>query len=183
MHRSYLILIAFVALCAPGCALFEVEKASNPIFISCANHEYAWERTVDGLHDYGFPIARENKLDGVIETGYRVGSGLLEPWNKDSVGFYNRLESSLQSIRRKARVTVAPAQGGCYIGVEAIKELEDVRATSRDSTGGASFQIDRPLSRDLDLVNEFTAPHGWIYQGRDHELEQALLKQIQKRIE
>ena len=34
--------------------------------------------SIDVLHDYRFAIARENKLDGVIETEYKVGSGLLE---------------------------------------------------------------------------------------------------------
>ena len=33
-----------------------------------------------------FEIARENKLDGVIETQYKTGAGILEPWHPDTVG-------------------------------------------------------------------------------------------------
>src|SRR5262245_7731064 len=98
-----------------GCALTGKRVATttiaNPIFVSSNNQEVVWERVVDVLHDYRFEIARENRLDGVIETDYKVGSSFLEPWHKETVGYENRLESTLQSIRRKALVSLTPAEG------------------------------------------------------------------------
>ncbi|QDT36413.1 hypothetical protein [Stratiformator vulcanicus] len=181
MDRSFLPIALLLCLWGSGCALFDKETVSNPVFVPCGNSEVAWERTVDAIHDFRFPVARENKLDGVIETEYRIGSGLLEPWNKDSVGFTNRLESTLQSIRRKAIVTVAPTQGGYLVGVESIKELEDVRPVGRSTVGGETFQTRQELRRDLDLVDDTTVPRGWIYQGRDFALEQAMLQRVRKR--
>ena len=156
--------------------------AGNPVLVPANHPELAWERTVDALHDFKFPILRENKLDGVIETDYVVGSSLLEPWNRDSVGFGNRLESTFQSIRRKALIRLSPApQGGYLVAVEAYKEQEDVKGPVANSAGGATFQIDNPLQRDLNQVVGQAAPSGWIPLGRDPDLEQAMLRRIRSR--
>jgi hypothetical protein len=127
-----------------------------------------------------FPIAVENKSDGVIETEYKTGSGLLEPWHHDSAGMENRLESTLQSIRRRVLVTVTPAPGGHMLGVEVYRELEDLQGLAANSAGGATFQETTPLRRDLNLVVGQTAPSGWIPQGRDPELEHRVLQDIQR---
>ncbi len=154
--------------------------AGNPFFVPANDHEAVWERAVDVLHDYQFQIARENKLDGIIETDYKTGSGLLEPWHRDSVGFDNRLESSLQSIRRRAFVSITPTQGGYLVGVEAFKELEDVVGLAANSAGGATFQESAPLERDLNLVVGQSAPSGWIPQGRDPQLEQDMSQRLRR---
>jgi hypothetical protein len=152
--------------------------AGNPFFVAANNHEAVWERAVDVLHDYQFQIARENKLDGIIETDYKTGSGLLEPWHRDSVGLENRLESSLQSLRRRAFVSITPAEGGYLVGVEVFRELEDVVGLAANSAGGATFQESAPLRRDLNLVVGQSAPSGWTPQGRDHRLEQDMIGRL-----
>src|SRR5580698_6677174 len=107
---SSMILASFLT----GCVAMDAHGPSvaNPIFIRANNPEDAWERTVDVVHDYLFEIERENKLGGVIETQYKTGASVLEPWHPDSVGPANRLESTLQSIRRKAFIRFTPAPGG-----------------------------------------------------------------------
>ncbi len=152
---------------------------SNPIQISGSNQDVVWERVVDTIHSYKFPIARENKLDGRIETEYKVGANLLEPWHGDSVGFDNRLESSLQSIRRRVFVSVTPIEGGYLLGVEAFKEIEDVHTQTSSAPGGATFQQDLSLRRDLNLVQERGKTPGWIPLGRDPALEQDILDSLQ----
>lgn len=151
----------------------------NPIFVPVPQDEIVWERTVDVIHAYHFPIARENRLDGIIETGYFTGSGVLEPWHPDSVGLAERLESSFQSIRRRMIVSVTPAEGGYLIGVEAFKELEDLPGEAALTPGGATFQEHSPLQRDLDLVLGQSTPSGWILLGRDPNLEAAVLRTLQ----
>lgn len=154
--------------------------AENPVFVPGGNMDVVWERTVEVLHDYQYPIARENKLDGVIETGYTVGSGCLEPWRRDSVGFENRVESTLQSIRRRAVVSVTPTRGGFLVGVEVLKELEDLPGVAATSAGGATFQEGAPLQRDLNLVVGQSTPSGWISKGRDLAAEQDLLVKLSR---
>lgn len=153
----------------------------NPVFIAHQDQEFVWERIVDVVHDY-FEIARENRLDGVIETKPLVAAGILEPWHHDSVGLDNRLEGSLQSIRRRGFVNVTPAQGGYLVSVEIFKEQEDVITTPDKSAGNSTFQENRPLQRDLSLVVGDSAPEGWIALGHDQALEARMLQQIQKRL-
>ncbi len=175
-------LMVLLAASASGCMSIYPNAApvANPIFVRANNPEEAWERTVDVLHDYQFEIDRENKLGGVIETRYKTGAGILEPWHADSVGKINRLQSTLQSIRRKAYVHFTPVDGGYMVGVEAIKELEDVPRAA-NFVGGATFLDDSALQRDLNPVVGQATPSGWIDQGRDPDLEQAMLKSINRR--
>lgn len=152
----------------------------NPILVPAANDEVLWERTVDVLHDFHFQIARENRFSRVIETDYRTGSGLLEPWHHDSVGLANRMESTLQSVRRKVLVRLLPSEQGAgyLVSVEAFQEREDLPGIAANSPGGASFQENKPLQRDLNLVVGQSAPSGWIPMGRDPALEQKILQSL-----
>lgn len=155
---------------------------ANPLVIPAASQEEAWERSIDVLHAFHFEIERENRQARTIETRYRVGSGVMEPWHRESVGWENRLESTLQSIRRKVVVTVTPVKEGKHpqyaIQVVALKELEDIDALTANSPGGATFQETSPLKRDLTPVLGQSRPSGWIPQGRDLELERAILVQL-----
>ncbi len=165
-----------------GCVSMDAHgpPVSNPLFVRANNSEEAWERTADVLHDYLFDIERENKLGGVMETRYKTGASAFEPWHPDSVGTANRLQSTLQSIRRKAIVRFTPAPGGYLVGIEAVKELEDV-ARAASFAGGATFLDNSALQRDLNPVVGQATPSGWISQGRDPELEQAMLRTISRR--
>lgn len=164
-----------------GCATMsgQAQVVSNPVFVRANNSDEAWERTVDVVHDYLFEIERENKLGGVLETRYKTGANLLEPWHRDSVGVANRAESTLQSIRRKAFLSVTPVDGGFMVGVEAHKELEDV-ARAANSAGAATFLDNSPLQRDLNPVVGQATPSGWIPKGRDMALEQSMLTSINR---
>lgn len=172
----------FAATTACGCTSLDSfgPQVTNPVFVRANNPEDAWEQTVDVVHDYLFEIERENKLGGVIETRYKTGSSVLEPWHADSVGTANRMESTFQSIRRKAFIHFTPAPGGYLVGVEAIKELEDVPRAA-NFPGGATFLDNSPLFRDLNPVVGQATPSGWVSKGRDAALEQAMLRTINRR--
>ena len=120
---------------------------------------------------FQFEIEREDRLTGVIETRYNTGSGCLEPWRHDSVGHANRLESTLQSIRRRVRIRLAPGNGTYVVFVEAFKEKEDLPGLAANSPGGATFQENTPLERDLNPVVGQSRASGWIPLGRDLALE------------
>lgn len=183
MRISHLFLVLYCLVFSGGCHNLWNAPAgpvAQPLFIATGNQDYVWEQTVNVLHEYPFFLRREDRLDGVIETDYKTGSNLLEPWHKDSVGAYQRLESTLQSIRRRVVVNITPAEGGYYISVEAYKELEDLVGLAALGTGGATFQESTPLQRDLDLVVGQTTPSGWVPQGRDFVLEQDILRRLAK---
>lgn len=182
--RNFCLFLALVGpLFGGGCQhLWTTDAApvGQPLFVASTNQDAVWERTVDVLHEYPFYVRREDRLDGVIETEYKTGSGVLEPWHKDSVGHFQKMESTLQSIRRRVVVNITPASNGFYIYVEAYKELEDLVGLAANSAGGATFQESQPLQRDLDLVVGQTTPSGWISQGRDFALEQDILQRIHR---
>ncbi len=152
---------------------------SEPILIQAGNQEVLWERLIDVLHAYHFEIAREDRLDGVIETQYKTGASLQEPWHPDAVGFANRLEGTLQSIRRRVVVRLNSVDGGYLVSVEVFKELEDLGGLAANSAGGATFRENTPLRRNLDMVVGQSAPSGWIAAGRDRMLEHDMMRRLQ----
>lgn len=138
-----------------------------------------WERAIAVLHEMHFLVARESKLEGVIETEYRAGSNLLEPWNKDSVGYANRLESTLQSIRRRVTISfqeTSPDYTMILVSVE--KQIEDVPGLAANYEGGATFSESQPLNRDLDQVVGQAGPSRWLPRGNDPLLEADIMRRI-----
>ncbi|MEO1997273.1 MAG: hypothetical protein ABGZ17_18545, partial [Planctomycetaceae bacterium] len=172
MSRSVIfiamVLMAFGCVQPPQPAMM---SPAEPILVQSGSQEPVWERVIDMLHTYHFEIAREDRLDGVIETQYKTGASLQEPWHPDAVGFANRLEGTLQSIRRRVVVRLTPVDGGYLVAVEVFKELEELGGLAANSAGGATFRENTPLRRDLNMVVGQSAPSGWIALGRDRLLE------------
>jgi hypothetical protein len=164
----------------------------NPIVVTAMDREMVWEGVADVVDDY-FKIAHEERVklvgdmltEGRIDTYPRGGSTIFEPWNSDSATPYERLESTLQSIRRTALVRVIPDPAGFRIEVQVMKELENV---PRPETGAVSLANPAALRNDDSLIR-VTSPVagqqpniGWIPMGRDLALEQEMLAQIQARL-
>ncbi|MEI8376520.1 MAG: hypothetical protein WCJ35_27195 [Planctomycetota bacterium] len=80
-------------------------------------------------------------INGRIDTFPKPGATLLEPWDHDSADSYERLESTLPSIRRYAVVKVIPAQnGGFWIDLAVFKELENMRQPEH-ATAAIAFAL------------------------------------------
>jgi hypothetical protein len=62
--------------------------------------------------------------------------------------------------------------------VEVIKFLEDLAKPDRQAAGRAVFNNDFPVNRTREIISPVPAPLGWIYRGRDQDLEQAILAGI-----
>jgi hypothetical protein len=151
---------------------------ANPLVVPSSDYETVWNKSVAVVNQY-FPIASENRLAGVIRTESPLTGTILEPWSPDTVGFRDRLEASLQTLRRFAVVHIEPGPAGGYlVRVEVFKELEDMAKPDRQPAGRAVFYNDFPVNRTRDLVGPVPAPMGWIPQGRDTNLEQAILAGI-----
>lgn len=162
----------------------------NPLVVPVTNYELAWDQLTDVVTDY-FPIQREQAVqqaggmltEGYIETPFQVGATVFEPQRNDSVGRFNRWESTLQTIRRKAFVNVQPTGGGYAVRVNVIKQLEDLPQPEQSLAGAAVLRNDNslPTSRRSD-VSEVTISQGWIDLGRDEPLEQEMLRRIRDRL-
>lgn len=182
--RIRLIVAALATLAAlgqAGCALPGLREAAatpNPLVVPSSDFEAIWKTTVAVVDDY-FDIASENRLSRRIVTHPVMAATLLEPWRGDSVGFDQRLEATLQSIRRFAIIQVNPAPGGGYtVKVEVHKQLEDLPKPERQAGGRSIFVYQFPVNRTREIVGPVPLPYGWIDRGRDPALEQAILKRI-----
>ena len=152
--------------------------ADNPLLVPSSDFETVWKASISVLDEY-FEIATENRLSRTIVTQPKMAAMLGEPWNGDSVGFRERFESNLQTIRRFAQVTVKPASGGGFaVEVKVYKELEDLVRPDRQAAGRAVFNNDFPINRGRDVVGPVPIPLQWIPRGRDPKLEQVILARI-----
>ena len=154
----------------------------NPALLPVRDPEVAWETVVDVVDDYfkiswevPVQLAGNVPLEGHLETFPVVGSTLFEPWRGDSVGPYDKLESTLQSIRRQATVRVVPVPNGYVVDVAVVKYLEDVAQPMHATAGAATFRNDSSLTRVVSPVDEQAITRGWIEIGRDTALEQRLI--------
>jgi hypothetical protein len=160
----------------------------NPLLVPAVDREVVWEQVTDALDDY-FTIQREERvrqvgdvvLEGRIETFPVGGATLLEPWRKDSTPGPERLQSTLQSIRRRAVVRVTPTSGGYLIDLAVYKELEDLASPQHATVGRARVRHETTLDRNENEIGADSFTLGWIPVGRDVTLEQQILQEIRER--
>ena len=161
----------------------------NPLQLPPAEDDFVWSQVVDAVDDY-FRIAREQPvqnsdgivLDGRIETTYQIGASLLEPWRKDSTAGFERLQSTLQSIRRRAIITVRPDGAAYIIEVVVQKDLEDTNRSQSAAESGSITRHDGTIVRQSDAFDDSPITLGWIPLGRDASLEHVILNDIFSRI-
>jgi len=199
-------------LCAlSGCATVGTPPVAyqNPVLVPPIDRDYFWDQLVTVVDEY-FKIESEDRVRlvdnlptlGLIRTSPELGATLLEPWRRDSVNFYERLESTLQTIRRRALIQVVPTESGYLVEVAVYKELEDLKRPDHSNAGGSTFRNDDSLDRFNDQTQSPTTtidsfptfgraqgpigPQpfslGWIAIGRDTALEQRIIAQLLMRI-
>jgi len=196
-YRFLLLLVVLSPLLMPGCGRLQYRLTTpvpeqfvpNPIELPAVADDFLWLQVVDVVDDY-FRIQRERPvqnrpglvLEGRLDTSYISGASLLEPWRKDSTAGFERWQSTLQSIRRRATVFVRPVGAGYSIEVVVQKELEDTDRSLEATEGVASVRTDGTVRRVEDSLPQTPSTLGWIPLGRDTTLEQAILQDILGRV-
>jgi hypothetical protein len=190
---------AVLACCTSGCGWYphgslvdpstpQAPGLQNPLLVPAVDRDLLWEQVIDSLDDY-FTIQREERvrqvgdvlLEGRIETFPVGGATLLEPWRRDSTHGPERLQSTLQSIRRRAVVRVTPTANGYLIDLAVYKELEDLASPQHASVGQARVRHETTLNRNEEETGGDMFTLGWIPLGRDASLEQRILQEIRDR--
>jgi hypothetical protein len=154
--------------------------AENPLYLPQGPLSYArvFDKVLDVLDDF-WDIAYTNRYEGRIETQPAVAPGLEQPWKPGSPDFHQRLLASLQSIRHRCIVLITTADdGGYFIDVKVLKELEDVPIPIRATAGSASFRNPTTVERQFEVIEPAIFEFNWIPIGRDVKLEQILLQRI-----
>src|SRR5262245_5348171 len=175
----------------------------SAVLVPAMNRDFVWDQIVDIVDDY-FKIEHEERLklvggvvtEGRIDTFPVTGATLFEPWRRDSANLYERWESTLQSIRRRADIRVTPVDQGYLVDVAVWKQLEAVDRPIRASAGAATFRYDTSLNRDTEFdadpnripgdparpIGPRAGNSGWIDLGRDLPLEQEMLAKVASRL-
>ena len=192
-------LLVAVAALAGGCASWRDPPADaalgvgvgygNPFVVPTADRDLLWDVIVDVVDD-DLDILREERprlmgdtlTEGRLETRPQVGATLAEPWRGDSADGYERLESTLQSIRRRAFVHMIPAAGGYQVQVTVMKELENVGKPDFATTASAIFSNDNSIQRFNQPLEPSAPTRGWIPIGNDPALEQRMVAKILARM-
>ena len=171
----------------------------NAVVLPPLDAEVVWTALVDVADDF-FKVQSEQRVvfangvptEGRIDTFPQTGATILEPWRSDSVGWDERWESTLQSIRRIGTMRLMPDAAGWRVEVVVNKELENMPRPMQATTGGASFRNDDSLYRygtplptlgqqvgDQPRPVASPTPNlGWIPLGRDPKLEQKMLTRV-----
>jgi hypothetical protein len=186
--------MSMLAALASGCVAVPVTSNSllerpdpnvvveNPLFVPLAPFSYGlvFEKVLDVVGAY-FEIAYSNRYDGRIETFPRTTPGLEQPWKPGPPDCYQRLEATLQSMRRRAIVLIQPADdGGYFIEVTVYKELEDLPQPTKVRPGGAALRTEPTVERQFEVIDATVFESGWIPRGRDAKMEQAILQRLKK---
>lgn len=152
----------------------------NPLYIPQGPDAYdkVFQKALDVVDDF-FEIAYANRYDGRIESHPSVAPGLEQPWKPGSPDFYQRLLAFLQSIRHRCILVIQPADdGGYYIDVKVLKELEDLPSPMRATAGSASFRMNSTIERQFEVIEQPIYAANWIPIGRDFKLEQVILERL-----
>lgn len=162
---------------------------NNPAQIGPIAPDFLWQQIVDAVDD-SFRISSEqrvrrdanNWMEGRLETYPDVGPTLLEPWRKDSTPGFERIQSTIQTIRRTTVVRVIPNPQGYLIDVKVTKEQEDVDQSQFATSSAAARTHSGAVIRTDTNVRGLPITLGWINIGRDMALERRLLESIVGRV-
>ena len=154
----------------------------NPVYIPQHPMAYArvFETIEDVLSDY-FIIVYANRFDGRIVTQPSIAPGIEQPWKPGSPDLYQRLLAFTQTIRHRAIVEITTAkEEGFFVSIKVLKELEDIPAPTRATTGEATLRLESTVQRQFEVVYPQFYDSNWIPIGRDTKLEQVLLDRISR---
>jgi hypothetical protein len=180
--------IGWLALLLPclGCGTpWLMVRHANPVFVPVPDPEIVFNALVDVVDDH-FRIEREERVRvvdntltvGEIRTWPEMSGTVAEPWRSDTVTFYDKLESTFQTYRRKALVFVLPVEGGFNVQVNVFKELEDMPKPMNATAGSGTLRNETSQDHVQMAVTLQPTVSGWIPQGRDFNLEQKMISQL-----
>ncbi len=162
---------------------------SNPAHIGAVDPDFLWRQVVDAVDDY-FPLDTEqpvrrdnmNWLEGRLTTHPVVSGTVFEPWRHEAARGFERLQSTIETVRRKATVRLVPEATGYLLDVQVIKEQEDVDQSQFATSGAATQRQDGSIIRNENQVRQLPATLGWYEIGRDRDLERRLVESILGRV-
>ncbi len=162
---------------------------SNPSHIGDVDPDFLWRQVVDAVDDYfridkETPVRRDNMtwFEGRLSTYPEVSGTSIEPWRHDAARGFERLQSTVQTIRRTANVRIVPEVTGYLLDIQVMKEQEDVDQSQFATAGASAQRQDGSIVRHENSLRQAPVTLGWYEIGRDRDLERRLMESILGRI-
>lgn len=162
---------------------------ANPSHIGNVDPDFLWRQIVDAVDNYfridsEQPVRRDNLnwLEGRLTTYPEVSGTSFEPWRGEASRGFERLQSTIQTVRRTATVRVIPEASGYLIEVQVTKEQEDVDQSQFATAGAAAQRHDGTIVRNENQLRQLPVTLGWYEIGRDRELERKIMADVLGRI-
>ena len=142
-----------------------------------------WEAVQETLRRHRYRLDRVDRRAGVITTLPETSQSVFEFWRHDVDSRSDLAESTLNSIRRWAAVSVSPSDDGTWTELSVVVHKERLSSPDRqfNSTGAAYQYFGDSLPSTTGIV-QLTAEHDrWLDLGRDPAMEARLLERIRRR--
>lgn len=166
-------------------ALSEVE---NPVLLSPGQHtgaSYAivFDHVLSVMDDF-FEIKYANPYDGRIVSKPSIAPGLERLWKPGSSSGMERLIATFQTIRYRGQVQIRASEGGGYlVDVVVFRELLDDIQPIGTNSSPSSFRDLPSVERQFEVVDDTVPVYDggrWIPKGREHTIEQAILRKLRE---
>ena len=180
-------LISFIAAAAlifsAGCTSQQQAKTVEQICIPRIDKAEAMKTAENVLGQFNFNIEKSDTETGFIKTRPLAGAHFFEFWRKDSVGAFNWAQANLHSIRRTARINIAPQNG--KLCIDCTVNTQKLSIPEHPITGSqayAMFSASGPSRQKLKLHPDQQKAMTWTDLGQDSLLAAEIIKRIQKQI-
>jgi hypothetical protein len=148
-----------------------------------ADDGLVWEETLRVLREAGFQPDRQDRVSRVIVTHPETSAQWFEFWRGDVADAYSLLESSLQTVQRKATVRVAERRGDEPLSVAVTVDVYRWSTPERQVTsasGGINLFSSRVPTTEGERLTTADESARLIKLGRDAAMEQRLAERIEQ---
>ncbi len=188
MTKIHIPFIAIVlsALVLIGCAE-KCQPQWDAVAADNASFNQVWDACLDSLEGRGFEIDRRDRRFGLIVSEPVVGKQFFEFWRNDTADLHELLNSSLHTIRRMVTIRIAK-QGPMQfqVNVEAHAQRVSLPGDQLDNAAEAFELLGRQGVPTSPTRSDYLSPRAepiWVDIGRERALEQAIMRDIVRRLE
>lgn len=148
------------------------------------DYDALWNSAAAACHDRLFELDQRDYRQGLMTTQPMVSKQFWELWRNDVVDLKHLARSSMATLRRTVYISFTRQDNGSYTATPQVVierfNLAERRVTSvwqfRETILGAGNVA------SLDESEQSVPSNYWYAIGRDHDLERALAKQIQRKV-